>query len=281
MADTTWFSNDRFDMFIHWGLYSTPAGVWRGEKIARNYSEWLQASETVPRAEYRKLAELFNPSGFDAEAWIREAKNAGMRYFLITAKHHDGFCLWPIRVSDYNVMEATPFKRDILGELATACRKYELKLGFYYSHWMDTEPAGHQGGCQPLNHHAGNAGASRQQSPHRGPQKRLVSKSERLVWPWATRIRYARCPGNARPVGAERLSRGVAPRPAAAHGRQPVLRNERRKTPLQSPTRRRLIQRPHDIIDGRPVGKRSHSSDDNGELFLWYLSRHSDGITAH
>jgi len=129
-------------MFIHFGLYTDPGGIWNGRKIDRSYSEWLQASEMVPREEYRKLAGAFNPSNFRADDWIREAKNAGMRYFLITAKHHDGFCLWPTRVSDYNVMDATPFKRDMLGELAEACRSHDVKLGFYYSHWMDWDGSG-------------------------------------------------------------------------------------------------------------------------------------------
>lgn len=142
MTDTAWFDNDRFGMFIHWGLYSTPGGIWKGERIAHNYSEWLQASVPVPREEYRALADIFNPTDFCADDWIREARNAGMRYFLITAKHHDGFCLWPTKVSDYNVMDATPFKRDILGELAEACKKYDVKLGFYYSHWMDWDGTG-------------------------------------------------------------------------------------------------------------------------------------------
>ncbi len=129
-------------MFIHWGLYSNPAGVWQGRRIKHPYGEWLQASEHVPRSEYRKLTETFNPQGFDAEAWIAEVKRAGMRYFVITAKHHDGFALWPTRASRYNVMDATPFKRDILGELAAACRKFDIKLGFYYSHWQDWEGTG-------------------------------------------------------------------------------------------------------------------------------------------
>jgi alpha-L-fucosidase len=140
--DSSWFSNDRFGMFIHWGLYTGPGGVWKGKKIVRSYSEWLQSSESIPRNEYRKLTEQFNPDSFNAEEWIRMAKGAGMRYFLITAKHHDGFCLWPTKVSDYNVMDATPFKRDILGELASACKAHDIKLGFYYSHWMDWDGTG-------------------------------------------------------------------------------------------------------------------------------------------
>jgi len=142
MASTKWFSDARFGMFIHWGLYSNPAGVWKGAKIKHPYSEWLQASEHIPRVEYRELVKQFNPDKFDADEWIREAKNAGMEYFLITAKHHDGFALWPTKASGYNVADATPFGRDILGELATACQKHDIKIGFYYSHWQDWEGTG-------------------------------------------------------------------------------------------------------------------------------------------
>jgi alpha-L-fucosidase len=148
-----WWHEAKFGMFIHFGLYSIPAGVWEGELMSRNwYAEWIRMQHRwpepggIPKEEYDTLLSQFNPTEFDADAWIREAHNAGMRYFLITSKHHDGFALWPSKVSDYNVVEATPFKRDILGELAAACRKYDVKLGFYYSHWQDWE---HPGGAQP------------------------------------------------------------------------------------------------------------------------------------
>ncbi len=142
MSDTSWFTNARFGMFVHWGLYSLPAGVWEGKKIKHDYAEWLQASERVPRNVYRKLAAEFNPETFDADAWIAAAKQAGMKYFVITSKHHDGFALWPSKASAFNVVDATPFKRDILKELAEACRKYDIKLGLYYSHWLDWEGVG-------------------------------------------------------------------------------------------------------------------------------------------
>ncbi len=141
-SNRDWFTHDRFGMFIHWGLYSIPAGIWKGEKAKHNYSEWLQGGNQIPSEEYQKLAEQFNPTDFSAEAWIGEAKRAGMKYFLITAKHHDGFALWPTKASTYNVMDATPFKRDILGELADACKRFDIKLGFYYSHWQDWEGTG-------------------------------------------------------------------------------------------------------------------------------------------
>lgn len=151
--DTQWFEDSRFGMFIHFGLYSIPAGVWNGERMTRNdYAEWIRYQQYwpkpggIPKAEYDTLMGKFNPQGFDADAWIREAKNAGMKYFLITSKHHDGFALWDSKVSDYNVVKGTPFKRDILAELTAACRKHGLKVGFYYSHWLDWE---HPGGAKP------------------------------------------------------------------------------------------------------------------------------------
>lgn len=140
--DARWFTNDRFGMFVHFGLYSQPGGFWKGKKISHEYSEWLQASEKVPRGEYRALADAFNPDAFDADEWISAAKDAGMRYTVITAKHHDGFALWPSKASAYNVGAATPFKRDIIGELAAACKRHGVRLGLYYSHWMDWEGTG-------------------------------------------------------------------------------------------------------------------------------------------
>ena len=148
---TDWFVKARFGMFIHFGLYSIPAGMWDGVVMGRNmYAEWIQKQGNwpfgIPDEDYQALAKKFNPVHFDAEAWVLEAKNAGMKYLLITAKHHDGFALWPSSVSEYDVMDATPFKRDILGELVEASNKYGLKLGFYYSHWQDWE---HPGGARP------------------------------------------------------------------------------------------------------------------------------------
>lgn len=137
-----WFSDSRFGMFVHWGLYSNPAGMWQGHKATHPYAEWLQASEHIPRPEYRKLAAAFNPTAFDADAWCEEIRAAGMRYLVITAKHHDGFALWPTRATTYNIMDESPFRRDIMGELSTACRKADIKLGFYYSHWQDWEGTG-------------------------------------------------------------------------------------------------------------------------------------------
>jgi len=148
---TQWFTDSRFGMFIHFGLYSIPAGVWDGKMSGRNmYAEWIQKQGNwpygIPDKDYQALTKQFNPSKFNADEWVLEAKNAGMKYIVITAKHHDGFALWPSKVSAYNVMDATPFKRDILGELTKACEKYQMKLGFYYSHWQDWE---FEGGAKP------------------------------------------------------------------------------------------------------------------------------------
>ena len=118
-----WWQEARFGLFIHWGIYSIPG---RGE--------WVMYNERIPVREYEKLAPQFNPTKFDADEWVRLAKDAGMKYIVITAKHHDGFSMFDTAVSDFNIMKATPFKRDILKELAEACRKEDIRLGFYYSH---------------------------------------------------------------------------------------------------------------------------------------------------
>lgn len=133
-----WWRDARLGMFIHWGLYSVPAGEWKGKQV-NGYSEHLMRKEKITRAAYLDLAHVFNPVKFNAEEWILTAKNAGMRYFIITAKHHDGFAMYDSKVSDFNVIKQTPFKRDPMAELATAAKKHGMKFGFYYSHAFDWE----------------------------------------------------------------------------------------------------------------------------------------------
>jgi len=133
-----WWREARFGMFIHWGLYSNPAGEWKGKKV-NGYSEHLMRKEKITRAAYLDLAHEFNPLKFNAEEWILKAKNAGVGYFIITAKHHDGFAMYDSKVFDFNVMQQTPFKRDPMAELAAAAKKYNMKFGFYYSHAFDWE----------------------------------------------------------------------------------------------------------------------------------------------
>lgn len=145
-----WFKKEaKFGLMIHWGLYSLLAGEYRGKRTPW-IGEWAQAYFRIPNEEYEKLAKAFNPIYFDAEEWVKIAKNAGMNYIVITSKHHDGFCLFKSDYDSYNVVDATPFGRDVIGELAEACKKHGLKLGLYYSQELDWhEPNG--GGFNPSN----------------------------------------------------------------------------------------------------------------------------------
>ena len=127
-----WWRDAHFGMFIHWGLYSIPAGEWKGEK-GGGYSEWLMHKKKIPVKEYEQLAKQFNPVKFNADEWVRLAKRAGMKYIVTTAKHHDGFAMYHSKVNPYNIVDATPFKRDQIKELAEACRKEGIKFGCYYS----------------------------------------------------------------------------------------------------------------------------------------------------
>jgi alpha-L-fucosidase len=131
-----WFREARFGMFIHWGLYAVPEGEWKG-KLIPGLGEWIMNRAKIPVAEYEQLAPRFNPVKFDAEEIVRLAKNAGMKYIVITAKHHDGFAMYRSTVSKYNIYHATPFKRDPMKELADAAHKAGIKICFYYSQTQD------------------------------------------------------------------------------------------------------------------------------------------------
>jgi alpha-L-fucosidase len=128
-ARMQWWREARLGLFIHWGLYAIPAGEWGGKTI---YGEWIRNNAHIPLNVYDKFVGQFNPVRFNADEWVRLAKAAGMKYIVITSKHHDGFAIFDSKVSDFDVM-ATPFKRDILKELAEACRKQGMKLCFYHS----------------------------------------------------------------------------------------------------------------------------------------------------
>jgi alpha-L-fucosidase len=141
-ARLAWFRDARYGLFIHWGLYAIPAGQWKGAAVP-GLGEWIMNRAKIPVGEYGQLASRFNPVRFDADAWVKLAKDAGMKYIVITSKHHDGFALFKSQVSAYNVVDATPFKRDILKELAAACARQGMRLGFYYSQAQDWhEPNG-------------------------------------------------------------------------------------------------------------------------------------------
>jgi alpha-L-fucosidase len=131
-----WWNEAKFGMFIHWGLYAIPAGRWKGKEV-HGIGEWIMYREQIPFKEYSQLAKEFNPVDFDADAWAKLAYDAGMKYIVITAKHHDGFAMFKSYCDPYNIVDATPFKRDPMKELAEACKKYGLKLCFYYSQAQD------------------------------------------------------------------------------------------------------------------------------------------------
>ncbi len=128
-ARMEWWREARFGLFIHWGLYSIPAGEWKGQT---NHAEWIRTTAQIPLPEYEKFVGQFNPVKFNAEEWVRMAKDAGMKYIVITSKHHDGFCLFDSKYTDFDVM-STPFKRDILRELADACHKEGIRICWYHS----------------------------------------------------------------------------------------------------------------------------------------------------
>src|SRR5580692_4377347 len=138
----TWFREAKYGLFIHWGLYSIPAGEWQGKPV-RGLGEWIMNRAQIPAAEYAQLASQFDPVKFDADAWAQFAKDAGMKYVVITSKHHDGFAMFKSEASPYNVVDATPFKRDVIKELSAACARRGLRFGVYYSQSQDWhEPNG-------------------------------------------------------------------------------------------------------------------------------------------
>jgi alpha-L-fucosidase len=131
-----WWREARFGMFIHWGVYAVPAGYHKGQKIDR-IGEWIMNRGKISVAEYQAYAREFNPVNYDPDAWVGMAKDAGMKYIVITAKHHDGFALFASEASRWNVVDATPYGKDLLQPLASACKRHGMKLGFYYSQAQD------------------------------------------------------------------------------------------------------------------------------------------------
>ncbi len=150
-ARMAWWREAKFGMFIHWGVYSVPAGFYHGESVNTTYylghpvpcaGEWIMCVGKIPKAEYQSYAKEFNPVKFDADAWVKLAKAAGQKYIIITAKHHDGFAMFDTQASPWGITHATPFKRDPLAELAAACKKEGIQLGFYYSQAQDWNNGG-------------------------------------------------------------------------------------------------------------------------------------------
>ena len=150
-ATKRWFREAQYGMMAHWGLYSLLGGEWKGRIMQKPYNiaEWAQQYFRIPNAEYAKLAKAFNPVCFNADEWVQIARDAGMKYIVVTSKHHDGFAMFRSRVSPFNVVDATPFGRDPIEELAEACRKHGLRLGLYYSQdldWHEKDGGGEQMG---------------------------------------------------------------------------------------------------------------------------------------
>jgi alpha-L-fucosidase len=144
-ARMKWWREARFGMFVHWGVYSVPAGTYNGKRI-NGIGEWIMNRGKIPVAEYQAYAKDFNPIKFNADEWVRTAKEAGMKYIVITSKHHDGFAMFDSKASPWNIMQASPFGRDPLQELAAACKRQGLKLGFYYSQAQDWNNGGSAAG---------------------------------------------------------------------------------------------------------------------------------------
>ncbi len=131
-----WWREAKFGMFIHWGVYSIPAGVWKGQQIP-GIGEWIMLRAEIPIAEYEALAPQFNPVKYDADQIVKLAKAAGQKYIVLTSKHHDGFCMYGTKETDYNIVDGTPYGSDILKDLADACAREGIKLGLYYSQTQD------------------------------------------------------------------------------------------------------------------------------------------------
>ncbi|HZY82017.1 MAG TPA: alpha-L-fucosidase [Cyclobacteriaceae bacterium] len=127
-----WWRDAGFGMFIHWGAYAVPAGQYQGKDV-KGLGEWIMEDAKIPIPEYEQFAKAFNPTKFDAKEWARIAKDAGVKYIVITSKHHDGFALWDSKVSNYDVVDYTSFKRDILKELTAACKAAGIRMCFYHS----------------------------------------------------------------------------------------------------------------------------------------------------
>jgi len=170
-----WWEDAKFGMFIHWGVYAVPSGTYNGKQID-GIGEWIMNRGKIPVAEYKAYAKEFNPVKYDPEAWVKLAKKAGMKYLVITSKHHDGFALFDSKVTDWDVVDATPYGKDLLKPLADACRKEGIKLGFYYSQ------------AQDWNHPGGAASGGHWDTAQEGSMDEYLDNiavpQVKGVWPW-------------------------------------------------------------------------------------------------
>lgn len=143
-----WWKDAKFGMFIHWGVYSVPAGMYEGKQVD-GIGEWIMNRAKIPTATYKQYAKQFNPVKYNPEAWVKMAKDAGMKYIVITSKHHDGFAMFDSKVTNWDVVDATPYGKDIVKPLVEACHKQGMKIGFYYSQAQDWN---HPGGAASGGH---------------------------------------------------------------------------------------------------------------------------------
>ena len=155
-ARMAWWREARFGMFIHWGLYSVPAGTWDGKQIP-GMGEWIMNNASIPVAQYKALATQFNPTGFSAHDIVALAKSAGMKYIVITAKHHDGFAMFDSKADPFNIVAATPFHRDPLKELAEECRKQGHQTRLLLLAGPGLDRAGRRRASSATNHRAADA----------------------------------------------------------------------------------------------------------------------------
>lgn len=137
MKNKEYFKKAKYGLMIHFGLYTLLAGEYKGQRMGTTIGEWAQSYFRIPNKEYEKLAAAFNPIYFNADEWVDFALKVGMKYMVVTTKHHEGFALFKSKVDKFNVVDATPFKRDIIKELADACHRKGLKFGIYYSQALD------------------------------------------------------------------------------------------------------------------------------------------------
>lgn len=146
-----WWREARFGMFIHWGPYALWGGEYHGHQQRVGGTEWIMNRCKIPVKEYQEMTRKFNPTDYNPEEWVRLAKETGMKYIVITTKHHDGFAMFKSKASKYNMVDFTPYGKDVIDALAKACRKYDMKLGFYYSQRQDWNNPGGATNRRPMS----------------------------------------------------------------------------------------------------------------------------------
>ena len=158
LENREWFQDAKFGLFVHWGVYSIMAGG--GDQ---GIAEWIMERKNIPIVQYEKLPGFFNPTQFDPAEWVSMVKKAGMRYITITSKHHDGFAMFDSKISDYNIVDATPYGKDVIGRLKEECDRQGIKLFFYHSqldwHHPDYFPHGRTGNGIPGRSQSGDFNA--------------------------------------------------------------------------------------------------------------------------